>query len=85
MFHALYDAQGPDVYTMQLLLNLDGPLDAAALKAAVRRCWQRHASLRAGFQHENLSRPVQIIVPSPSCRGAASICRRWMMQRQRRA
>ena len=23
----------------------------------------RHASLRAGFQHENLSRPVQIIVP----------------------
>ena len=29
-----------------------------------RRCWQRHASLRAGFRHENLSRPVQIIVSS---------------------
>ena len=28
LFHALYDAQGPDVYTVQLLLELDGPLHA---------------------------------------------------------
>ncbi|HEY4972813.1 MAG TPA: condensation domain-containing protein, partial [Steroidobacteraceae bacterium] len=63
LFHALYDAQGPDVYTVQLVLGLDGPLDAAVLKAAVGALLERHASLRAGFQHENLSRPVQIIVP----------------------
>ena len=62
LFHALYDAQAPDVYTVQLVLGLDGPLDAAALEAAVRALLARHASLRAGFQHENLSRPVQIIV-----------------------
>ena len=63
LFHALYDAQAPDVYTVQLVLSLQGPLDAAALQAAVQALIERHASLRAGFQHESLSRPVQIIVP----------------------
>ena len=29
LFHALYDAQGPDVYTVQLVLDLEGPLDGA--------------------------------------------------------
>ena len=29
LFHALYDAQGPDVYTVQLELELEGALDAA--------------------------------------------------------
>ena len=28
LFHALYDAQGPDVYTVQLELELEGALDA---------------------------------------------------------
>ena len=65
LFHALYAAQGPDVYTTQLQLNLQGRLDEATLKSAVQALLQRHASLRAGFQHENLSRPVQIIVASP--------------------
>ena len=63
LFHALYDAQAPDVYTVQLVLALEGPLDSDALQAAVQALMRRHASLRAGFQHENLSRPVQIIVP----------------------
>ena len=63
LFHALYDAQAPDVYTVQLVLSLQGPLDAAAMQAAVQALIDRHASLRAGFQHESLSRPVQIIVP----------------------
>ena len=34
LFHALYDAQGPDVYTVQLELELEGLLDAAVLEAA---------------------------------------------------
>ena len=34
LFHALYDAQGPDVYTIQLELALAGPLDADALARA---------------------------------------------------
>ena len=63
LFHALYDAQAPDVYTVQLALALEGPLDGAALQAAAQALLERHASLRAGFRHESLSRPVQIIVP----------------------
>ena len=64
LFHALYDAQGPDVYTTQLMLGLDGALESEVLQAAADALLQRHASLRAGFRHENLSRPVQIIVPA---------------------
>src|SRR5690348_8979894 len=64
LFHALYDAQGPDVYTVQLVLGLEGALDPAALQVAARALLARHSSLRAGFQHENLMRPVQIIVRS---------------------
>ena len=63
LFHALYDAQAPDVYTVQLELDLEGALDSAGLEAAAQALIARHASLRAGFRHQELSRPVQIIVP----------------------
>ena len=36
LFHALYDAQAPDVYTVQLELELEGALDAA--RAGRPRC-----------------------------------------------
>src|SRR5580704_10319635 len=64
LFHALFDAQGPDIYTMQIGFALDGPLQSDALQAAVDALVQHHASLRAAFRHDNLSRPVQIIVPT---------------------
>ena len=63
LFHALYDARGPDVYTVQLELELDGSLDPAVLEASLHAVVGRHASLRAGFWHEHLSRPVQVVVP----------------------
>ena len=62
LFHALYDAQGPDVYTVQLELELEGLLDAAVLEASLQAVVARHASLRAGFRHEQLSRPVQVVM-----------------------
>ena len=62
LFYALYDAQALDVYTVQLVLALEGPLDGAALATAAQALMERHGSLRAGFEHENLSRPVQVIV-----------------------
>ena len=64
LFHALFDAQGPDIYVTQLMLSLDGPLDGEVLRAAAEALVQRHASLRAAFRHDNLSRPVQVIVPT---------------------
>ncbi len=67
LFHALYDGRGPDVYTVQLELELEGPLDAATLQAAMAAVMARHESLRAGFWHEGLERPVQVVV-----RGAAA-------------
>ena len=63
LFHALYDARAPDVYTVQLVLALQGRLDEDGLKAAAQALIERHAGLRAAFRHEGLSRPVQIIVP----------------------
>ncbi|HEY4250031.1 MAG TPA: condensation domain-containing protein, partial [Roseomonas sp.] len=62
LFHALYAAQGPDVYTTQFDLGLQGRLDGERLKTAAQALLQRHASLRAGFQHDKLEKPVQIIV-----------------------
>ena len=63
LFHALYDAQAPDVYTIQLVLGLAGALDADALAQAARALIARHANLRAGFRQAGLGRPVQVIVP----------------------
>nr|BFE28569.1 hypothetical protein GCM10010200_008200 [Actinomadura rugatobispora] len=60
-FHALLDEDGTDVYTAQFVLDLDGPLDAAALRAAAATLLRRHSNLRAAFWHEDLSRPVQVI------------------------
>ncbi|MGE0126450.1 MAG: condensation domain-containing protein, partial [Vicinamibacterales bacterium] len=61
LFHALYDAQGPDVYTIQLELALAGSLDADAMAQAATALMARHANLRAGFQ-AGRERPVQVIV-----------------------
>ena len=77
LFHALYDARAPDVYTVQLVLSLQGRLDEEALKAAAQALIERHAGLRAAFRHEGLSRPVQVIVPGARRPGAASTCRCW--------
>ena len=63
LFHALYDAQSPDVYMVQLEFGLEGALDGEALRAAAQALLDRHATLRACFQHEGLSRPVQVILP----------------------
>ncbi|MEU0487370.1 condensation domain-containing protein, partial [Streptosporangium sp. NPDC006013] len=61
-FHALHDEH--DLYTAQVTLDLDGPLDVPALRAAAARLLERHSNLRAAFWHEDLSRPVQVIPDS---------------------
>src|SRR5439155_61787 len=62
LFHALYDVGAPDIYIVQLALALEGPLDGARLERAAQVLVERHASLRAGFEHEKLSRPVQVML-----------------------
>ncbi|MFD0200426.1 MULTISPECIES: non-ribosomal peptide synthetase [Saccharothrix] len=61
LFHALYDRDGLDVYTVQLATELTGPVDVHALRAAADALLRRHANLRVGFRHKGLDRPVQVV------------------------
>ncbi|MET4660684.1 amino acid adenylation domain-containing protein/non-ribosomal peptide synthase protein (TIGR01720 family) [Streptomyces sp. PvP037] len=64
LFHAQYDEQdGPDVYVMQLGMDIDGPLDVPALHSAARVLLQRHGNLRAGFR-DGGARPLQFVPKS---------------------
>ncbi|WP_326799788.1 amino acid adenylation domain-containing protein [Streptomyces sp. NBC_01808] len=63
LFHAVYDEQATDVYIGQLVLGVEGPLDAAVLRASWQALLARHASLRAGFRNlPGVARPVQVVV-----------------------
>ena len=65
---------GRDVYVVQHVIDLRGPLDAAALRRAAQALLDRHAPLRAGFRGWTTAgscRPSRT-GPSP-CRGARSI------------
>ncbi|SNS43135.1 non-ribosomal peptide synthase domain TIGR01720/amino acid adenylation domain-containing protein [Actinomadura meyerae] len=60
-FHALLDS-GSDVYTAQLVLDFEGPLDTAALRAAGQGLVDRHPGLRAAFAQTGDGTPVQIVL-----------------------
>ncbi|MFC4062870.1 condensation domain-containing protein, partial [Planomonospora corallina] len=60
-FHALFDEGAPDVYTAQLTLDLEGPLDAARLAGAAARLLARHPNLRASFRQRTGGDPVQLV------------------------
>ncbi|MCU7728890.1 amino acid adenylation domain-containing protein, partial [Actinoplanes sp. KI2] len=62
LFHALYDEPGADVYAVQEVYSLTGPVDAAALRAAVATLLRRHPALRAGFWQHGLAAPVQVVL-----------------------
>jgi non-ribosomal peptide synthetase component F len=61
LFHSQYDQQGPDVYTVQSVFELVGPLEPAVLKAAAQAMLARHDCLRAGFQRRRSGQPVQVV------------------------
>ncbi|WNI16130.1 non-ribosomal peptide synthetase [Actinacidiphila sp. ITFR-21] len=61
LFHSLYDADGVDVYTVQIVLETEGPVDAGRLRGAAAALLRRHANLRVGFLHEDLDEPLQAV------------------------
>ncbi|MBB0228019.1 non-ribosomal peptide synthetase [Streptomyces calidiresistens] len=61
LFHATYDRDALDVYTVRLAIDIEGPFDPDVLRDAVRALLVRRSNLRAGFLSENLSRPVQVV------------------------
>ncbi|MGF1429229.1 amino acid adenylation domain-containing protein [Kitasatospora sp. LaBMicrA B282] len=48
-FHTAFDERAPDLYQVQLALDLTGPLDPATLRAAAERLLHRHPLLRAAL------------------------------------
>ncbi|MEV0373868.1 amino acid adenylation domain-containing protein [Streptomyces sp. NPDC050636] len=61
LFQALFDEQAQDVYTMQLVLELRGPLAPEVLRRSAEALLRRHPNLRAGFWNEQVARPVQVV------------------------
>ncbi|GAA4525583.1 non-ribosomal peptide synthetase [Amycolatopsis samaneae] len=61
LFHAVYDGAGIDVYIGHWILDLDGPVDAARMRAAWAAMLTRHAPLRACFRQRKSGETVQVI------------------------
>ncbi|MFF2149629.1 amino acid adenylation domain-containing protein, partial [Kitasatospora sp. NPDC058190] len=62
LFHALYDVDGPDVYIVQQVFDVDGPVDVGRLRGAAEALVARHAVLRACFPRVTDGQPVQVVV-----------------------
>ncbi|MEG8180101.1 amino acid adenylation domain-containing protein [Nocardia terpenica] len=54
-------SDGVDLYSMQFVIDIGGPLDTARLRRSVAALLERHANLRASFWDRDLPRPVQIV------------------------
>ncbi len=64
LFHALYsayDKKALDVYNVQMVLGMDGVLDEELLRSSMKFLLRRHSNLRAAFEQEGVSQPVQVI------------------------
>nr|WP_052478682.1 non-ribosomal peptide synthetase [Kibdelosporangium sp. MJ126-NF4]CEL19983.1 Siderophore biosynthesis non-ribosomal peptide synthetase modules [Kibdelosporangium sp. MJ126-NF4]CTQ97207.1 Siderophore biosynthesis non-ribosomal peptide synthetase modules [Kibdelosporangium sp. MJ126-NF4] len=61
MFWASYGGAAGDVYTVQKTLELEGPVEAKALKAAAEALLRRYPNLRAGFRFRRSGEPVALI------------------------
>ncbi|MGH3813941.1 MAG: amino acid adenylation domain-containing protein [Pseudonocardiaceae bacterium] len=67
LFHSLFDERALDVYIIQVVVDLEGPLDAVRLRTAAQALLDRHSCLRAAFVPAK-DPPVQVVasaVPVP--------------------
>ncbi|MFJ5266744.1 amino acid adenylation domain-containing protein [Streptomyces sp. NPDC088387] len=62
LFHAALADEGPDVYTVQSALDIEGPLDPVRLRASWEALLARHAALRACFRPVSGARMVQVVL-----------------------
>ncbi|GAX51781.1 amino acid adenylation domain-containing protein [Streptomyces olivochromogenes] len=61
LFQAEFDRQGMDAYTLQVVMDVDGPLAVAELRAAALALLDRNPALRACFRERDAGEPVQVI------------------------
>src|SRR5215469_4755085 len=50
-----------DLYTMQLRVDIDGPVDLELLRRSAAAMLDRHPNLRAAFWDRDVPKPVQIV------------------------
>ena len=61
LFLTQLDGDGPDVYIIQTVLDLEGAVDSARLQTAAQALLNRHPNLRAAFRRTAEGRPVALI------------------------
>ncbi|MFF9352749.1 amino acid adenylation domain-containing protein, partial [Streptomyces sp. NPDC014734] len=61
LFHALYDREAPDIYHVQLVLRIEGAVDAGLLRRSAEALLARHANLRAGFRTRKNGGSIQVV------------------------
>jgi mycobactin peptide synthetase MbtF len=61
LFHAAFDDDAPDVYTIQRVLSVTGRVDAERFRASWEALVARHAALRASFHRRKSGEAVQLI------------------------
>ncbi|MFI1104555.1 amino acid adenylation domain-containing protein [Streptomyces melanogenes] len=64
-FHTAFDAEGQDIYTTQLVLDFEGPLEPEALREACAALLRRHDSLRSGFATDARGEVVRFVAADP--------------------
>ncbi|MFJ9607744.1 amino acid adenylation domain-containing protein [Kitasatospora sp. NPDC101176] len=66
LFLSEYDREGTDVYTIQLVLDLEEltDADAAALRTAAGLLLERHPNLKACFRHRKNGEAIQVVPTS---------------------
>ncbi len=52
---------GVDVYSMQFVVDIDGPVDVDLLRRSAAAMLERHPNLRAAFWDRDVPKPVQIV------------------------
>jgi len=61
MFWAGYGGAAAGVYTVQTILDLDGTVEAKAMRAAAATLLRRHPNLRAAFRFRRSGEPVALV------------------------
>ncbi|MFB6849849.1 amino acid adenylation domain-containing protein [Streptomyces sp. NPDC056373] len=63
LYHALYEHErgASDVYVVQLVFELEGPVNAGRLQSAAQALLDRHPNLRAAFRRRRGGQPVQVV------------------------
>ncbi|WP_051899038.1 amino acid adenylation domain-containing protein [Sciscionella sediminilitoris] len=61
LFQVKFDRDSTDPYLIQVLLDLEGALDTAALAEAAAALHARHPALRACFRHRKQGEAVQVV------------------------